>query len=127
MLRALTPPGWKGRTQRKEKQTTNTNKKERKAEKKKTTLNKLSLARLLAAGMTSAHATYIESGDASNFLASAQLATDMQIQGTIGQGAEGDVYKLVFGTGGLLTINATGQIGTNLDTNIALFDAGFQA
>ena len=100
---------------------------EQKAEKMKTTLNKLSLALLLAAGMTSAHATYIESGDASNFLASAQLATDMQIQGTIGQGDEGDVYKLVFGTGGLLTINATGQIGTNLDTNIALFDAGFQA
>jgi len=93
----------------------------------KINLNKLSLALLLAAGMTSAHATYIESGDASNFLASAQLATDMQIQGTIGQGDEGDVYKLVFGTGGLLTINATGQIGTNLDTNIALFDAGFQA
>jgi len=100
---------------------------ERKAERMKTNLNKLSLALLLAAGMTSAHATYIESGDASNFLASAQLATDMQIQGTIGQGDEGDVYKLVFGTGGLLTINATGQIGTNLDTNIALFDAGFQA
>lgn len=93
----------------------------------KTSLNKLSLALLLAAGMSSAHATYIESGDASNFLASAQLATDMQIQGTIGQGDEGDVYKLVFATGGLLTINATGQIGTNLDTNIALFDAGFQA
>lgn len=104
-----------------------TNKIERKAERMKTTLNRLSLALLLAAGMTSAHATYIESGDASNFLASAQLATDMQIQGTIGQGDEGDVYKLVFGTGGLLTINATAQIGTNLDTDIALFDAGFQA
>lgn len=104
-----------------------TNKIERKAEKMKTNLNKLSLALLLAASMTSAHATYIESGDASNFLASAQLATDMQIQGTIGQDDEGDVYKLVFATGGLLTINATGQIGTNLDTNIALFDAGFQA
>lgn len=104
-----------------------TNKIERKAEKMKTNLNKLSLALVLAAGMTSAHATYIESGDASNFLASAQLATDMLIQGTIGQGDEGDVYKLVFGTGSLLTINATGQIGTNLDTNIALFDAGFQA
>lgn len=99
----------------------------RKAERMKTNLNKLSLALLLAAGMTSAHATYIESGDASNFLASAQLATDMQIQGTIGQDDEGDVYKLVFATGGLLTINAMGQIGTNLDTNIALFDAGFQA
>lgn len=100
-----------------------TNKIKRKAEKMKTSLNRLSLALLLAAGMSSAHATYIESGDASNFLASAQLATDMQIQGTIGQGDEGDVYKLVFATGGLLTINATGQI----DTNIALFDAGFQA
>lgn len=93
----------------------------------KTNLNKLSLALLLAAGMTSAHATYIESGDASNVLASAQLATDMLIQGTISQGDEGDVYKLVFATGGLLTINATGQVGTGLDTNIALFDAGFHA
>lgn len=89
----------------------------------KTKLNTLSLAFLLAAGMTTAHAAYIESGDASNDLASAQLATDMQIQGTIGQGDTGDVYRLVFATGGLLTINATGQI----DTNIALFDAGFQA
>src|SRR3569833_2003935 len=100
---------------------------ERKAERMKINLNKLSLALLLAAGMTSAHATYIESGDASNFLASAQLATDMQIQGTIGQGDEGEVNKLVFGTGGLLTINDTAQIGTNLDTDIALFNAGFQA
>lgn len=93
----------------------------------KTNLNKLGLALVLAAGMTSVHAAYIESGDASNFLASAQLATDMLIQGTIGQGDEGDVYKLVFGTGGLLTIHATGQVGTDLDTSIALFDAGFQA
>src|SRR3569832_2424127 len=117
MLRALTPPGWKGRTQRMENLSASTNKIERKAEKMKTTLNKLSLALLLAAGMTSAHATYIESGDASNFQASAQQTTDIQIQGTISQDDEGKENKLVFGSGGLLTINATGQIGTNLDTN----------
>lgn len=93
----------------------------------KTKLKTLSLALLLATGMASAHAAYIEQGDASNFLASAQLATDMQIQGTIDQGDAGDVYKLVFATGGLLTVNATGQVGTSLDTQIALFDAGFQA
>lgn len=91
-----------------------------------TGLNKLSLALLLGAGITPAHAAYIESGDASNYLASAQLATDMLIQGTIGQGDAGDVYRFVFGTGGLLTIHASGDVGTNLDTNIALFDAGFQ-
>lgn len=91
-----------------------------------TGLNKLSLALLLAVGITPAHAAYIESGDASNYLASAQLATDMLIQGTIGQRDAGDVYRFVFGTGGVLTIHAAAGVGTTLDPNIALFDAGFQ-
>ena len=90
----------------------------------KSTLNKLGAAIALATGMASAQAAYIESGDASNFLASAQLATDMTIQGTIGQGDEGDVFKLVFGSAGTLTIQAT---SSQIDTNIGLFDAGFNA
>jgi hypothetical protein len=97
---------------------------DKKARKMKSTLCKLSVASALAISMASAHAAYIESGDASNFLASAQLATDGTIQGTIGQGDDGDVFKVVFGSAGTLTINATsGQI----DTQIALFDAGFHA
>lgn len=90
----------------------------------KSTLNKLGAAIALATGMASAQAAYIESGDASNFLASAQLATDMTIQGAIGQGDEGDVFKLVFGSAGTLTIQAT---SSQIDTNIGLFDAGFNA
>ena len=90
----------------------------------KSTLNKLGVAIALATGMASAQAAYIESGDASNFLASAQLATDMTIQGAIGQGDEGDVFKLVFGSAGTLTIQAT---SSQIDTNIGLFDAGFNA
>lgn len=90
----------------------------------KSTLNKLGAAIALATVMASAQAAYIESGDASNFLASAQLATDMTIQGTIGQGDAGDVYKLVFGSAGTLTILATSN---QIDTNIGLFDAGFNA
>ena len=90
----------------------------------KSTLNKLGVAIALATGMASAQAAYIESGDASNFLASAQLATDMTIQGTIGQGDEGDVFKLVFGSAGILTIQAA---SSQIDTNIGLFDAGFNA
>jgi len=90
----------------------------------KSTLNKLGVAIALATGMASAQAAYIESGDASNVLASAQLATDMTIQGTIGQGDGGDVYKLVFGSAGTLTILAT---SSQIDTNIGLFDAGFNA
>lgn len=90
----------------------------------KSTLNKLGVAIALATGMASAQAAYIESGDASNFLASAQLATDTTIQGTIGQGDEGDVFKLVFGSAGTLTIQAT---SSQIDTNIGLFDAGFNA
>lgn len=88
------------------------------------TLNKLSVACALAASMASAQAAYIESGDASNFLASAQLATDATIQGSIGQRDEGDVFKVVFGSAGTLTINAT---STQIDTQIALFDSGFHA
>lgn len=90
----------------------------------KSTLNKLGVAIALATGMASAQAAYIESGDASNFLASAQLATDMTILGTIGQGDGGDVFKLVFGSAGTLTIQAT---SSQIDTNIGLFDAGFNA
>ena len=90
----------------------------------KLTLNKLGVAIALATGMASAQAAYIESGDASNVLASAQLATDMTIQGAIGQGDGGDVYKLVFGSAGTLTILAT---SSQIDTNIGLFDAGFNA
>lgn len=90
----------------------------------KSSLSKLGLALALAMGMASAQAAYIESGDASNFLASAQLATDMTIQGTIGQNDGGDVYKLVFGSAGILTIQAT---SSQIDTNIGLFDAGFNA
>ena len=90
----------------------------------KSTLNKLGVAIALATGMASAQAAFIESGDASNFLASAQLATDMTIQGTIGQGDGGDVFKLVFGSAGTLTIQAT---SSQIDTNIGLFDAGFNA
>ncbi len=87
-------------------------------------LNKLGMALVLAAGMTSAQAAYIESGDASNYLASAQLATDSIIQGTIGQTDTGDVFKVVFGSAGTLTMQAT---SSDIDTNIALFDAGFNA
>lgn len=95
-----------------------------KAENMQSSLKKMSAALLLATTMASAQAAYIESGDASNFLASAQLATDSLIQGSIGQGDEGDVFKVVFGSAGTLTIEATsGQI----DTQIALFDAGFNA
>lgn len=90
----------------------------------KSNLTKLSMAFMLATGMASAHAAYIESGDASNFLASAQLATDSTIQGTIGQADEGDVFKVVFGSAGTLTIQAT---SSQIDTNIGLFDAGFNA
>ena len=90
----------------------------------KSTLNKLGVAIALATGMASAQAAYIESGDASNVLASAQLATDMTIQGSIGQGDQGDVYKLVFGSAGILTILAT---SSQIDTNIGLFDASFIA
>lgn len=70
------------------------------------------------------HAAYVESGDASNYLSSAQTATDSIIQGTIGQGDEGDVFKLTFSTGGTLTIAAS---STAIDTNIGLFNASFQA
>ena len=94
----------------------------KKAEKMKSTLNKLGLALAFALGTASAQAAYIESGDASNYLASAQLATDMTIQGTIGESDSGDVYKLVFGSAGILTIQAT---SSQIDTNIGLFDAGF--
>ena len=90
----------------------------------KSTLNKLGVAIALATGMASAQAAYIESGDASNVLASAQLATDTTIQGTIGQGDGGDVFKLVFGSAGTLTIQATSN---QIDTNIGLFDASFNA
>lgn len=90
----------------------------------KSNLNNLSMAFVLATGMASAHAAYIESGDASNFLASAQLATDSTIQGTIGQADEGDVFKVVFGSAGTLTVQAT---SSQIDTNIGLFDAGFNA
>ena len=90
----------------------------------KSTLNKLSVAFALATTMASAQAAYIESGDASNFLASAQLAADSTIQGTIGQGDEGDVFKVVFGSAGTLTLQAT---SSQIDTNIALFDSGFHA
>lgn len=90
----------------------------------KSTLNKLGLALALATGMASAQAAFIESGDASNFLASAQTASDALIQGTIGQGDEGDVYKVVFGSAGTLSILAA---SSQIDTNIGLFDAGFNA
>lgn len=69
-------------------------------------------------------AAYIESGDASNHLSSAQTATDAVIQGTISQDDEGDVFKLNFSTGGTLDISA---ISLSIDTNIGLFDAGFNA
>lgn len=85
------------------------------------TYYQLTLASLLALGASAAHAAYIESGDASNVLASAQLATDATIHGTIGQGDQGDVFKLVFGNAGTLTVSATGTI----DSQIGLFDAGF--
>lgn len=88
------------------------------------TLNKLGVSIALATTMASAQAAYIESGDASNVLAAAQLATDSTIQGTIGQGDQGDVYKLVFGSAGILTILAT---SSQIDTNIGLFDASFNA
>ena len=90
----------------------------------KSTLNKLGVAFALATGMASAQAAYIESGDASNFLASAQLATDSIIEGAIAQGDEGDVFKVVFGSAGTLIIQAT---SSQIDTNIGLFDAGFNA
>lgn len=90
----------------------------------KSTLNTLSVAFALATTMASAQAAYIESGDASNFLASAQLAADSTIQGTIGQGDEGDVFKVVFASAGTLTLQAT---SSQIDTNIALFDSGFHA
>jgi hypothetical protein len=77
-----------------------------------------------SAAVSGAHAAYIESGDASNALASAQLATGSTIQGTIGQGDQGDVFKLVFGSAGTLTVLAT---SLDIDTQIGLFDAGFNA
>lgn len=85
------------------------------------TYYQFTLASLLALGASAAHAAYIESGDATNGLASAQLATDATIQGTIGQGDQGDVFKLVFDSAGTLTVSATGTI----DSQIGLFDAGF--
>lgn len=90
----------------------------------KSSLNKLSVAIALATGMASAQAAYLESGDASNFLASAQLATDATIQGTLTQGDEGDVFKVVFGSAGTLTIQAA---SSQIDTQIGLFDSGFHA
>ena len=96
----------------------------RKRRNMKSNLYKLSVAFALATGMASAQAAYMESGDASNFLASAQLATDSTIQGTIGRADTGDVFKVVFGSAGTLTIQAT---SSQIDTNIGLFDAGFNA
>jgi len=90
----------------------------------KSPLSLLGATCALAIGTASAHAAYLESGDASNFLAPAQWATDTTIQGTITQGDEGDVYKVVFGSAGTLTISAT---SSQIDTNIGLFDAGFKA
>ncbi|WP_296753508.1 DVUA0089 family protein [Thiobacillus sp.] len=81
------------------------------------------MALMLASSLSPAQAAYMELGDASNFLASAQLATDSVIQGNITEADEGDVYKVVFGTGGTLSISATGSI----DAQIGLFDAGFNA
>ncbi|MHB1351877.1 MAG: PEP-CTERM sorting domain-containing protein [Thiobacillus sp.] len=86
-----------------------------------TTYYRFTLAGLLALGAGAAHAAYIESGDASDVLAAAQRATDATIQGTIGQGDQGDVFKLIFGSAGTLTVNATGAI----DSQIGLFAAGF--
>ena len=90
----------------------------------KSSFSKLGVALTLVTGMASAQAAYIEVGDASNVLASAQAATDMTIQGTIGQRDGGDVFKLVFGTAGILTIEAT---SSQIDTQIGLFDSGFNA
>ncbi|WP_018076682.1 DVUA0089 family protein [Thiobacillus denitrificans] len=78
---------------------------------------------MLACGISPAQAAYMESGDASNFLAAAQMATDAVIQGNITEADEGDVYKVVFGTGGTLSIGTAGSI----DAQIGLFDAGFNA
>lgn len=81
------------------------------------------MALLLACGISPAQAAYMESGDASNFLAAAQMATDPVIQGSITDADEGDVYKVVFGAGGTLSISAAGSI----DAQVGLFDAGFNA
>lgn len=81
------------------------------------------MALMLACGISPAQAAYMESGDASSFLAAAQMATDSVIQGSITDTDEGDVYEVVFGTGGTLSISAAGSI----DAQVGLFDAGFNA
>jgi hypothetical protein len=91
----------------------------------------LARAVALAIGLgtaTAANAAVFNESSAPNFFGGGTLPQDVgaginRINGTINSTDEGDLFKLVFGTGGTLTIDVTSDSADLMDPNIFLFDA----